>query len=351
MRTATYRESYRQLVRMQAFPWSWSWYVLLATALLVMPLLAPSFVVSYAAIIMIAAVGAVGLNIVTGTTGLISLGHAGFLAIGAYTMAILTTTYKWDAMLAIVASGIVAALSSLLVGIPSLRLKGLYLAITTLAFSILVAQGILGAEGLTRGSRGMPVTRTGFAGFDLKSGQAVYYVVLAITTLTVLGAVNLLRCRVGRAWSAIRDYDVAASLMGVSLVRYKLLAFGVSAFLTGVAGSLAALHVRYVNVDDFTMVLSVEAVAMIIVGGLGSVRGAVLGAIVIVTLPDLTRLALTSIGGPLAGMSAAHVQEVKSAIYALLIIGFLRFEPDGLASRWTRIKRFWSEWPLGKRQS
>ncbi len=350
MRTATYRETYAELTRLHPFRSTWTWYLLLIAVMLLLPQLAPMFIVSYMTMILIASIGAIGLNLVTGTTGLISLGHAGFLAIGAYTMAILTTDHGWDAAPALLAAGGVAAFASLLVGIPSLRLRGLYLAITTLTFSMLVTHVILQAEWLTRGSRGMPVTRTEFFSVPLSRSDAVYYIALAAAALAVIGASNLLRSRVGRAWAAIRDYDTAASLMGISLVRYKLMSFGVSAFFTGVAGAVLALHVRYVNVDDFNLVLSVEAVAMIIVGGLGSVRGAVLGAALIVALPDLVRLLLAHLGGAAAEVSAARVHEVKALIYAVLIIAFLRLEPDGLAARWTRVKRYWTEWPLGKRQ-
>lgn len=350
MRTRTFQESYSDLTRLFRFGDTWFWYGLLVVGMLAVPLVAPTYIQSYVILIMIAAVGAVGLNLVTGTAGLISLGHAGFLAIGAYTAAVLTTTYEWDAAPTVIVAGAVSALLSLLVGVPSLRLKGLYLAITTLAFSIIVTHLIVEAEWLTGGSVGMAVTRTTFLGIPLRATQGVYYVVLLFLLLTVIGAVNLLRSRVGRAWAAIRDYDTAARMMGINLAGYKLLAFAVSAFLTGVAGALSGFYVRYVNVDDFQMILSVEAVAMILVGGLGSVRGAVLGAIVITVLPDLSRALMGLLLQSVVVLPAANSQEVKGIIYAVMIMVFLRYEPDGLASRWTQVKRFWSDWPLSKRR-
>ena len=351
MQTRTYREIYPELTRLMAFRSSWGWYGLLVGALLAVPVVAPTFVVSYATLILLACVGAIGLNLVTGTTGLISLGHAGFLAVGAYTTAILSADLRWGLLPCILASGSVAAVFSFLVGIPSLRLKGLYLAITTLAFAILVTHAIVEAEWLTRGSSGMAVPRPALFGIAMTSGAAVYYVSLAVTILATLAALNLLRSRVGRAWGAIRDYYIAASLMGIHLAHYKLLAFAVSAFLTGISGSLFALHIRYVNVDNFGLINSIEAIAMIIVGGMGRVRGAILGAIVITLLPDVSRLVFNSIGGPFSGLSGANAQEVKGIIYALMIMLFLRFEPDGLAARWADIKRYWSQWPLSKRGS
>lgn len=349
MRTRTFRESYGALAALQPYPTSWGWYGALAALLLALPWLVPTYVMTYGTLILIAAIGAIGLNLVTGTAGLISLGHAGFLAIGAYTTGILITTHGWPLLPAVVAAGVVAAVASLLVGVPSLRLKGLYLAITTLAFSIIVVQLITQWDWLTRGSGGLPVRRPDLLGASMRTPTAMYFLSLGFAMLTTLAALNLLRSRVGRAWAAIRDYDTAASLMGVSLVRYKLTAFAVSAFMTGLAGALTALNIRYLNVDSFELIASIEAIAMIIVGGLGSVRGAILGAILITVLPELSRFALAAVGGPFGDVASGSTAELKGVIYALVIMIFLRFEPDGLAHRWSRIKRFWSDWPYSRR--
>ena len=349
MRTQTFRESYGELNRLMAYRDTWAWYAALLLALIALPWFAPPYIANYGTLIFIAATGAVGLNLVTGTAGLISLGHAGFLALGAYTTAILLTDHKWGLVPAMLAAGGVSALVSLLVGIPSLRLKGLYLAITTLAFSIIVTTLILETSSLTGGSGGKTVTRPDFLGFSLDSGRAIYYIGLCVTVLTVLVALNLLRSRVGRAWSALHDYDIAASLMGINLRRYKLLAFAVSAFITGVSGSVLALHLRYLNIDSFSLITSVGALTMIIVGGLGSVRGAVLGAIVITLLPEVSTRVFDLIGGPMKELSSANAPELKGVIYALIIMVFLRFEPDGMAWRWQHIKRFWSEWPYSRK--
>ena len=349
MRTRTFRESYGEITRLVPYADTWFWYGALLLALLVLPLVAPAYIANYGTLIFIAATGAVGLNLVTGTAGLISLGHAGFLATGAYTTAILLTDYKWGLMPSILAAGGLSAAVSLLVGIPSLRLKGLYLAITTLAFSIITTTLILEAKPLTGGSSGKTVTRPEFLGFSMDSGSAIYYLALAVAVLTILAALNLLRSRVGRAWSALHDYDIAASLMGINLRLYKLLAFAVSAFITGVAGAVLALHLRYLNVDSFQLITSVEVLTMIIVGGLGSVRGAVLGAVVITLLPELSGAVFDLVGGPLKSLSAANAPELKGVIYALIIMVFLRFEPDGMSWRWQHIKRFWSEWPYARK--
>ena len=242
-----------------------------------------------------------------------------------------------------------SAAASLLVGIPSLRLKGLYLAITTLAFSIIVIQLINQWETVTGGSAGLPVGRPPILGIPMRGPVAMYFLALTVIALTVFGTLNLLRSRVGRAWAALRDYDTAASLMGVNLVRYKLLAFAVSSFITGIAGALIALNIRYLNTDSFGLIVSIEAIAMIIVGGLGSVRGAILGAILISVLPDLSRFVLAQFGGVLGSVATGNTPEIKGIIYALVIMLFLRLEPDGLAHQWNRTKRFWSDWPYNRR--
>lgn len=350
MRIGNFQQSYAELTRLMPHRVDWAWYGLLATVLIVLPLLLPAYLLGWATLALIAITGAVGLNIVTGTAGLISLGHAGFLAVGAYTTAILTTDHGWGIIPAMLAAGVIAASASLLVGIPSLRLKGLYLAITTLAFSIIVTTLISEATPLTGGAAGKSVTRPTLYGLSLDSGTAVYHIALATAFLSVLATLNLMRCRVGRAWSAIRDYDIAASLMGVNLRLYKLSAFAVSAFLAGLSGSVLALHLRHLSIDSFDLLTSVEVLTMIVVGGLGSVRGAVLGAIVITLLPELARIILDLFGGPLRTLSASNAPELKGVLYAIVIMAFLRYEPDGIASRWHVIKRYWSDWPYARRR-
>ena len=349
MRTRTYKESYRELTALFPFADYWFWYGLLAIAVVSVPIVSPNYIITYITLIMISAVGAIGLNLVTGTAGLISLGHTGFIAIGAYTCGILMADYGWPVVPALLAAAAVSALSSLLVGVPSLRLRGLYLAITTLAFSVIVTHLIPELAWLTGGSAGKAVPRPDFYGAPLRSNAILYYTVLAACVLTILFAVNLLRSRVGRAWSALHDYDTAASLMGINLVRYKLLAFATSAAITGISGGLLAMHLRYLSDDNFTILLSIQALTLISVGGGGSVRGAVLGAITVALLPDICRYAFSFIGGSVGDFIALNETNMKGIVYALLIMFFLRYEPDGLAARWSRTKRYWREWPYGKK--
>jgi branched-chain amino acid transport system permease protein len=232
------------------------------------------------------------------------------------------------------------------VGIPSLRLKGLYLAITTLAFAFIINHIILYAERLTHGPNGVFVTGAKLFGFGLQRGPALYYLTLALAVAAVLAALNLLRTRIGRAWIAIRDHDIAARVMGIDLVRYKLLAFVVSSFIVAIAGALLSLQIRFVNIDVFALILSIEALAIIILGGLGSVAGAVLGAVFLSYLPEAIRLVLSAVIDPASPLYANYVFEIRGIANGLVIVLFLRFKPDGLIGFWRDARKYWSNWPL-----
>ena len=295
---------------------------------------------------LIAVVGAVALNLLTGQTGLISLGQAGFLAVGAYANALLLSDYQWPVWASLPAGGFAAALVSLVVGVPSLRLKGLYLAITTLAFSFIVTHVILYAETITHGPNGVFVTGARLFGFDVQKGAPLYYLTFAVTLATLFAALNLRRSRVGRAWMAIRDHDIAARVMGVDLVRYKLMAFMVSSFFVGIAGALMALQLRFVNVDVFALILSIEALAIIILGGLGSTAGAVLGAVFLSYLPEALRIGFSALPSAISARFGDNIYEIRGLAYGVVIVLVLRFKPDGLIGMWRDARKYWSQWPL-----
>ncbi len=296
-------------------------------------------------LILFTVIGALGLMVLTGFTGLISLGHVGFLMLGAYAYAIGVTRLGLPPELALLLSAVVPAVCGLVVGIPSLRLHGLYLAITTLAFSHIVSACILAGGKFTGAGRGISITRPTMLGMDLSSDRAFYWFCLAMCTLAVLFTLNLRRSYVGRAFVAIRDNDIAARTMGVNLVRFKLLAFIVSAALTGVAGALMGMYLGIVSVEGFPFLLSIEALAVVIVGGLGSVLGAVIGTVFIVTLPDVFGAFMSTVGGQFQDAMTSRAHEVKSVLYGLAIIGFLRFDPRGLRGIWHDIRHAWVHWP------
>lgn len=343
MRSGNFKQDYRQLLVLTDSVPVIVWSGVLLAVLLAIPLLLPNYYVSVVLLLLITVVGVLGLNLLTGTTGLISLGHSGFLAVGAYTAGIMATQLGWSTLPSIFAGGAAATIAGLIVGVPSLRLKGLYLAITTMAFAVIINHLILNGGDLTGGSEGLSVSPPALFGTRLATEGGYYYLVLGFAVTFTFITLNLLRSRIGRAFLAIREHDIAAKAMGVNLVSYKLLAFMVSAFYTGISGGLLAYYMRYLNVDGFSLLLSIEALSMLIVGGLGSVAGALLGTVFIVLLNEGLGLLFSALGT--SSISTAAF-EIKGIVYGLTIVLFLRFEPDGLIGRWRDIKRYWTLWPF-----
>ncbi|MCJ9703188.1 MULTISPECIES: branched-chain amino acid ABC transporter permease [unclassified Bradyrhizobium] len=346
MRTGDYKQTYGELVALIDSPPIWLWSAVLLMALIAAPYALNAYALSFLMIILITVTGALGLNILTGYTGLISLGHVGFLVTGAYAYAILTAKYHLPPLIGFLGAGLVPALASLIVGAPSLRLKGLYLAITTLAFSFIINTVILEMRWLTNGARGLSVQRPEILGISFDSDAAFTYLCLGVATLTLFATLNIRRSRVGRAFVAIRDNDTAARVMGINLHAYKLLAFVTSAFITGLAGALYGIYLSFVSVEGFPFLLSIEALAILIVGGLGSALGAVLGTVLIVLLPEAARLVFSFFSAQLDAVFTTGAQELKSMLYGLVIILFLRFQPRGLVGAWHDIRRAWVNWPL-----
>ncbi|HXD99412.1 MAG TPA: branched-chain amino acid ABC transporter permease [Candidatus Acidoferrum sp.] len=292
---------------------------LLALAALVAawPWLAPRYFVFLASLILVNAVVAIGLNLLSGYTNQLSFGHAGFLAIGAYTAALLTIhAPAVPVVVTLAAAGAVTAVVGLAFGVPCLRLSGLYLAMATLAFGFVIAELILSLDWLTRGADGLRVPAARLGGWPLATDTARYYLVAAVTVVLVAAAVNLAGTRTGRALLAIRESEIAAQASGVSVARYKTIAFGVSAFYTGVAGGLFAFVVGFLSPDAFDVFLSVDFVVMIIVGGLGSVPGSIVGAAVVTVLHD----------------SLAAFQNYRPLIFGALLVACMLFMPGGITS-------------------
>lgn len=346
MRSGDFKETYADLVVLSDSRLVWGWALGLAVALVCAPFVVNAYVLSLLTLVLITGIGALGLNLLTGMTGLISLGHAGFLLLGAYSYAIAVARYHYPPMVGFLAAGVAPAAFSLVVGLPSLRLRGLYLAITTLAFSYIIANLILEARAFTGGARGIAVLRPEMFGLDFSSDQAFALLCLCVAALTLFACLNISRSRIGRAFMAIRDNDIAARTMGVNLQAFKLYAFMTSAFITGIAGALMGIYLSFVSVEGFPFLLSIEALAILIVGGLGSALGAMLGTIFIVLLPEAIRIVFGLFGGPLDSLLSTGVHEVKSIAYGVVIVLALRFEPRGLVGVWRDAKRLWTNWPL-----
>ncbi len=346
MRSGFFKQRYGELIVLTDSPAVKAWLVVLAAVLVAAPVLLSSYLLSHLTVILFTLVGVLGLTVLTGFTGLISLGHVGFLMLGAYAYAIGVTRLGLPPEVGLLLSAVVPAVFGLVVGVPSLRLHGLYLAITTLAFSSIVSALILAGGKFTGAGRGIMLSRPKVLGMDLGSDRAFYWFCLVVCVLTVLLVLNLRRSYVGRALVAIRDNDIAARTMGINLVRFKLLAFLVSAAITGVAGALMALYMSIASVESFPFLLSIEALAIIIVGGIGSVLGSVFGTIFIVTMPELFNALVSSLGGRVQELMTTSAHEFKSVLYGLAIIGFLRFDPRGLRGIWHDLRHAWVYWPL-----
>ncbi|MCC2595423.1 branched-chain amino acid ABC transporter permease [Pusillimonas sp. MFBS29] len=319
------------------------WMALFGLALVAYPFLANDYWLYLACLVAIHTASATGLNILTGYTGLVSLGQAAFMGLGAYTVAVLEQRYGTPFLLNLVVAGVVAMLGGLIVGIPSLRVKGLYLAIVTIAASFIV-HFVFGNLEFTGGSGGMTVPPPSFFGVALDTSFKIYWLIVPVTVLMVLGAANLFRTRIGRAFIAIRDRDISAEVLGIPLLRYKLLSFGLSSFYAGVAGGLWAYFFRVVTPESFPLILSIFFLAAIIVGGMGSILGAILGAVFMTMVPEILRVVIGAL--PFEGDTLRFVSPVRTIVFGLLIVVFLIFEPQGLAEMWRRVRRFFHLWPF-----
>jgi branched-chain amino acid transport system permease protein len=292
----------------------------------------------------IAIIGAIGLNILVGYTGQISIGQAAFLAVGAYATAILEANAGLPFYVAIPLAAVITSLFGLVFGIPSLRLKGLYLAIATLAAHFITAYVLIHWESMTKGVIGLMVPPATLFELALDSDKRVFYLIFALVVPAVLFARNLFRTRVGRAFIAIRDQDVAAAVMGVSLYRYKLLAFVVSSFYAGVAGGLMAHHSRILFPDAFSLLVAIDYLAMIIIGGMGSILGSIFGAVFMTLLPEVLKLTATSLTG-VYPRAFGFIASTRDIVFGLAVIFFLMYEPLGLARIWARFRNYWTLWP------
>jgi branched-chain amino acid transport system permease protein len=292
----------------------------------------------------IAIIGALGLNILVGYTGQISIGHAAFLAVGAYSTAILEAKVGLPFYLAIPAAALLTSVFGLVFGIPSLRLKGLYLAIATLAAHFITTYGIVHWERMTNGVLGFNVAPATLFGLALDSDARIFYVIFALVGPAILFTKNLFRTKVGRAFIAIRDQDVAAGVMGVSLFKYKLLAFLISSFYAGAAGGLMAHHSRILFPDAFSLLVAIDYLAMIIIGGMGSILGSIFGAVFMTLLPEVLKLTATSLTG-VYPQAFGLIASTRDVVFGLAVIFFLMYEPQGLARIWLRVKSYWTLWP------
>lgn len=346
VRSKTFRESYYEDIKLFQTIWIRFFMVLFLIVLATLPGWGNPYVVYLVNLSCIAVVAALGLNLLVGFTGQISMCHAAFVAIGAYSTAILSSKAGWPFWLCLSASGGLAALIGYGIGIPCLRLKGLYLAMATMSFGVVVEFVVITWENLTGGVRGLKVARVELGGYVLDSDTKIYYFLLIITALSVLAVKNLVRTRVGRAFIAIRDRDIAAEVIGVNITGYKVLAFAVSSFFAGIAGGMYAYTMGYIQPDLFTLILSIQYLTMIIVGGMGTVLGSIFGAVFIVLVPELIKNLSQGFTLLIPALAGKYDEEWNIAAFGLLIMLFLIFEPSGLNGIWNRIKTGFKNWPF-----
>src|SRR5437764_979956 len=310
----------------------WTVAALAVLFFLVLPFSVHEYYLSIVNLIAIAVVGALGLNILVGSTGQISIGHGAFMSVGAYTAANFAVRLGSPFWLALPLGGAMAALVGAVVGIPSLRIKGLYLAIATLAGQLIIEWTINHVTWISGGvAASIQVPRPVLFGTQLKSQTQLYLFLMFFVVLAIVGTSNLIRSRIGRAFIAIRDQDIAAEIIGIDIFRYKLWAFAISSFYAGVTGVLYTYYLGIANYEQFQLTVSIDYLAMVIIGGLGSILGSIFGAIFVTLLPILTRWFLEDYGLLFfsQGDLLNAIPNLRLILFGGLIIFFLAVEPEG----------------------
>jgi branched-chain amino acid transport system permease protein len=343
LRSRTFHENYAQ--DMAIFRTKLHWGVLFAflIVLFACPLFFSDRMLTILTMMGIAVVSVHGLNILTGYCGQISIGHAGFMAVGGYTSAVLCAKLGVPFWAALPCGALAAGIAGLIFGLPSLKIKGFYLIMATIAAQFIIIWTIIQLRSITGGADGLSVPRPAIGGLILSSRTNYFYLVMIITCLATLLAKNIVRTRAGRAFIAIRDNDLAAEVMGISLWSYKLQAFFIGCVYAGVAGALLIHYFSFASTDQFPFMDSVWFLGMLIVGGMGSVAGAIFGAVALKLLDELVTMAGPILSAAVAPQAAASLALIS---HGLVIIIFLIFEPRGLHHRWEMIKAYFRLWPF-----
>ena len=321
-------ESYKEELQLIRKPWTRVWVGTFVLCLLLLPWFVPEHITYIVTIIFIYSIGIQGQNLLIGYTGQISFGQAGFLAIGAFTFGHLN---QWGVPwpLGILVAGLVAGAFGILVGFPSLRLKGPYLAIVTMGFGIAVYQIFVNSEVLSGGRMGLMINKLTPL-FDMPSVTFNYYFNFLIALAFTLLSYNIISSYMGRAFIAIRDNDIAAEVIGVNLTRYKLLSFAISSFYTGIQGGLYGLFLGYLEPNMFTFMESITLLVAVIIGGLASIEGSIMGAAFVILVPQVF----------------SNLREMVPVVFGVTILLVLIFEPLGLNGRWLKMRLYFRNWPF-----
>ncbi len=331
---------------MQAF-----WYLGLLAIMVALPFILDDFVLGEMVALLIWAIAGMGLMILVGQTGQASLGHAAFLAVGCYANVLLQEKAGLPFIVSFPLSGLIAGIAGALIAMPMTKLHGIYLGIGTLAISILTDDLIVILEPLTNGVRGLyaPVIDIFGVQFDRYGNpDRFYWLVLFVVVCVVLVYRNLLRSPLGRSFAAVRDSEVSARAMGVNVARTKAVSFGISTAITGLAGALLGHYTGIFNNETFNLILSIQLLLMIVIGGLGSIHGAFFGAVIITFLPQWIGIARDAVGS-LMGTSGMTIPGLESAVFGAILIMFILFEPRGIYGRWLKIRTYFELFPFYRR--
>lgn len=321
------------------------WLIAFLIGCAVFPIFASKYMISTMIEVGIAIIACHGLNLLTGFTGQISLGHAAFMGVGAYTSSILVSQAGVPFGVSLVCAGAMAALIGMIFGIPSLRLRGLYLAMATIAAQFIIEFTIRRWDKLTGGVEGMYVEPGSLGPLNFGDRNQLYYLTFFLAVVATLAIKNIIRSRSGRAFVAIRDRYLAAEVIGVNVFKYRLMSFAVSSFFAGVAGALMAQYLEVITHESFTILQSIDYLAMCIIGGLGHILGGIFGVAFWFILERILEIVTTSLNSAFPEHVTWFVS-IREIVFGLVIVLFLIFEPDGLAARWRTIKAYWKLWPF-----
>jgi len=326
----------------------WGWLVVGLILLYLVPYIVSPVALNTINFIAITIVALHGVNILTGMTGLITLGHASFMAVGAYCMTLMVVYWGLSFWLAAPIAVFLTGLAGIIVGLPSLRIKGFYLAMATLAAQFIIPWLIMNVRpDLTGGTDTLNVPPPTIAGFRFSSQTSLFYLCMTVAVVATYFSRNIQRSRFGRAFIAIRDNDLAAEIMGIAIVRYKLLSFFICSIYAGLGGVLYAVWMRGISPEHFDLNESVWYLGMLIVGGMGSVPGVVFGAILIRSLSIVVMYIGPLVGGFFPAATATAIElGLGPVVFGLVVLGFLIFEARGLARIWERFKAFYRLWPF-----
>jgi len=341
----THNYSYAQDMAILRTRTHWALLVILIAFVFTAPLYWSNYWLSVANLIGITLIAAMGLNILTGYCGQLSFGHVGFIAVGAYTSAVLTGVLGLPFLVGLIAGGVAAGLVGLLFAVPSLRVKGFYLVITTIAAQFIIIWVIKHLE-FTGGSGGITVPHASIGGLALASEASQFYLIMVIAVICIFLAKNLARTKTGRAFVTIRDNDLAAKAMGINLFSHKLLAFFIGCFWAGIAGSLLAHWMGSISPNNFTFIESLLYLGMIVIGGLGTTLGPILGVIFIRLLQQGMMFLAPTVEAAFTALPAGSAGGIALMVFGLVIVLFLILEPKGLAHRWMLFKAAYRLWPF-----